>query len=164
MAADGRDRFPEDVGRGDAADAQAREGLLGGRAAGDDEAHPRGRASAGFVFGLDADAAAAQLPGDVGGAVLVGEQLVGGEHQGRVGGDQRPQAGQRRRVGGRADRRVGEGEQRADAGGRGGEAARSRRPGRFLAHAAGRATGSSSGSRIVSAASGAAISIALAAV
>ena len=92
-AATGPVDFPEDVGRGDAADAQAGEGRRVGAAAGDDEAHAVRRRVARFAFGGDADAAAAQLPGDEGGAVLVGEQLVGGEDEGRVGGDQRAQAG-----------------------------------------------------------------------
>ena len=110
--------------------------------------------------------------------MLVGEQLVGGEDEGRVGGDERAQAGQRRRVGGRTDRRVGEREQRADAGGEDEGARRAGErvlpqdpPGRRASSGMARygatlGTGSrsSSGSRIVRATSGAAISIALAAV
>ena len=63
--------------------------------------------------GSDADPATAQLPGDVGRAVFVGEQLPRGEDQGRAFADVVAKAGQRRRVGARADRSVGEREQRA---------------------------------------------------
>ncbi len=76
---------------------------------------PGGGWPTGFIGGVDADATAAQLPGDVGGAVFVVEQLPRGEHQGRAFADVGAQAGQRRRVGGGADRRVGEGQQRAAA-------------------------------------------------
>src|SRR6478752_3499161 len=76
-------RFPQDIGGRDPANAEAAERRLRARATGDDEADAVRRRLAGFAFGLDADPPAAQLPGDVWGAVLVGEQLLGGEHEGR---------------------------------------------------------------------------------
>jgi hypothetical protein len=72
-AADGCGLFPEDVRLGDAPHAQIGEGSLTGRGLGDDEANPRRRSIPGFIGGVDADAAAAQLPGDVRGAVFVFE-------------------------------------------------------------------------------------------
>ena len=109
--------FPEDVGRCDEIGPQAGEGWVASTQFADDEADPRGRPAIRFRRSLDADPASTQLPGDVGSAVFVGEQLLRREDQGRAFADVVTKAGQRRRVGARANRRVGEREQRADAGG-----------------------------------------------
>src|SRR5215218_413976 len=68
-----------------------------------------------IVNSLDADAAAAQFPGEEGFAVFLLEQLRRGDDQRRSVPDLLAELAQLRGVGGWADGRVGESEERADA-------------------------------------------------